>query len=160
MASVSNQLTLLFFILTCPHGALFSFIMCFCHLWNSVAVYQSRPRFKLEAIYHFLVLVRREFHYGCSLQRTWKNAPKVKWLETSAPFCHGSQMALVEYSHLGWIFLSLVYISSQSSLTEFAQVMTKWYAPCRASHLHLAVHADRFPFISFKYPRLISMRTY
>lgn len=31
--------------------------MCFCHLWNSVAVYQSRIRFKPEAIYHFLVVV-------------------------------------------------------------------------------------------------------
>lgn len=43
---------------------------------GSVAVYQSRIRFKPEAIYHFLVVVRLEFHYGYSLQRTWKNAPK------------------------------------------------------------------------------------
>ncbi|KAB1276342.1 Oxysterol-binding protein-related protein 3 [Camelus dromedarius] len=41
-----------------------------------VAVYQSRIHFKLEAIYHFPVVVRHEFHYGCSLQRTWKNAQK------------------------------------------------------------------------------------
>lgn len=57
---------------------------------SSVAVCRSRTHFKLEATCHFLLVVTREFHSGCSLPRTWRNAPEVKLFDPSVAMALGS----------------------------------------------------------------------
>lgn len=141
MASISYKPTLLSFTLKCSHRALFSFIMCFCHLWNSIAVYQSRIRFKPEAIYHFLVVVRLEFHYGYSLQRTWKNALKVRVTRNLCFFL--SKPLLLDYT--GLVFRPQMHLYPPPSLV---------YIPCHILLMKsaLVINNKHFPLEFYVFP--------
>lgn len=65
---------------------------------SSVAVCRSRTHFKLEATCHFLLVVTHEFHFGCSLPRTWKNAPEVKLFDPSVAMALGSCVVGVAFA--------------------------------------------------------------
>lgn len=139
---------MLSFTLKCSHWDVFSFVMCFCCLCNSIAVYQSKIHFKLEAIYHFLVVVRPEFHSGYSLQRTWKNAQKVvtwnlcfslTWLLDITGLVFTPQMNLYPSSSLACISFHIFFI-------KFALVIDKIHLPCRALCLYLVCMQTDFLF--------------